>query len=441
MSFSVHQDQLERSLVEGGLVSAASLARARAIQRASGGTLDTALLEVDAIDEPALALALARAAGLAPAPPAVLAFPDPQMRRIFPGRIAERDRFAPFRLDDREVVVLACWPVDLAALDELAQMRQVRITVHAAPELWVRELQHRVYGTPMPPRLVKLAQTLASRAQSALVAGRAGPSQPPPRPVRGVTRTPPGPVRGAASPALSAAAPGAAQVEAAARAATIYVGRRPAAVADAASPRAQPQAAPASAPPAPRRAQPPAATAPIMEAGGDVAAQALPQRAVPVNWTADAVAALQRASTRDDVVRAAVTAAAQRFAVAAFLAVVKERVFCVDAAGDEGAAARARRFAATLPCAGALAAVAAGGAPHVGALGPEEPLVAALGRAGAGAVLQPVLVGGKIAGVLYVDDGATIEVARARAVVVLAGATGAALERIVRERKRRAPAL
>jgi hypothetical protein len=56
-------------------------------------------------------------------------------------------------------------------------------------------------------------------------------------------------------------------------------------------------------------------------------------------------------------------------------------------------------------------------------------------------VLQPVRVAGRVAAVLYADQGTTpLDDARARELLVFASATGAALERIVRTRKGTEPA-
>ncbi|HEX7622095.1 MAG TPA: hypothetical protein VF400_00890, partial [Anaeromyxobacteraceae bacterium] len=67
-------------LVEAGIASAAALERALARQREAGGTLDTALLELDLVEEDDLLRLLARASGLPPAPldPTL----DPRARRV-----------------------------------------------------------------------------------------------------------------------------------------------------------------------------------------------------------------------------------------------------------------------------------------------------------------------------------------------------------------------
>jgi hypothetical protein len=417
-------------LVADGLVPQEAVSRALRLQRSSGGALDTALLELDLVDEESLALALARAAGLPPAPPAVLAAPHPQLRKVLPGRLAEQHRVAPFRLDGRELVVLAAWPVDLPALDELAGMRGIRIVAHAAPELWVAELQHRVYGTPVSARLAKLARTLAARAESALDVYIEGvDSSPEPAPAAAPRPTgsrvaAPRPARGP-SVRVPPVAPAARLAGATLRVAGPAARSR----AEAVAPRPEPSAA---ARPEPVPAAPPPAAAPVPAATPASVAPDAP----------DALEALAAAATREDVVRAALAVAAARFELAAFFAVARGRAFCVDAAGaDPAAVARARAFVIPLPAPGVLGA-AAGGVPHGGPIERGDPVAAALGRGPLpGAVLQPVRVAGRVAGILYGDQrSGPVDAARASGLTVLAGATGAALERIVRARKGVEPA-
>ena len=82
---------------------------------------------------------------------------DARARRVFPSRVAERHGLAPFALDGRELSLVATYPVDLGLLDEISFMLSLHLTAHVGPEWRVRELIHRVYGSPLPPRLAALA--------------------------------------------------------------------------------------------------------------------------------------------------------------------------------------------------------------------------------------------------------------------------------------------
>ncbi|HET9594934.1 MAG TPA: hypothetical protein VFP65_05090, partial [Anaeromyxobacteraceae bacterium] len=167
-------------LADAGLVSAEGLEHARARQREAGGALDTALLELGLVREEALAPLLARASGLAPAPEGLLA-PDPRARRVFPARVAERHGLAPYRLEERELSVLATYPVDLAAVDEISFMLSLDLVPHVAPEWRVRELMARVYGAELPERFARVRE-MVEAAESAATTSIAGEQTPSPAP-------------------------------------------------------------------------------------------------------------------------------------------------------------------------------------------------------------------------------------------------------------------
>src|SRR5512147_3032731 len=136
--------------------------QALARQAERGGALDTALLEVGAIDEARLVDALARATDLRPAPPGAWEAADARARRVFPSRVAERHGLAPFALDGRELSLVAAYPVDLGLLDEISFMLSLHLTAHVGLEWRVRSLIHRLYGGTLDPRLAALAQANGS---------------------------------------------------------------------------------------------------------------------------------------------------------------------------------------------------------------------------------------------------------------------------------------
>ena len=148
---------LAQLLQEEGLVDPGGIEAAEARQRERGGALDTALLELGLLDEERLVDALARAADLPPAPAAAFAAVDPRARRLFPSKVAERHRLAPFALSGRELSIAASPPIDAGLLDELGFMISLRLVPHAAAEWRVRELISRLYGAPLPPRFASLA--------------------------------------------------------------------------------------------------------------------------------------------------------------------------------------------------------------------------------------------------------------------------------------------
>jgi hypothetical protein len=192
----VPQD-LAALLVEGGAVSQADMERAVARQAQFGDALDTALLELGLIGEGQLLAFLAQASGLPPAPPASFKDVDARARRVFPAKVAERHRLAPFALDGRDLSVVAAHPVDAAAIDEIGFMLSLTLVPHVGVEWRVHDLIHRLYGGQLPARLAKLAEgapRIAPAAESlpAAAAVEAGPAQ-------GAAPVPPPP-----APALSA---------------------------------------------------------------------------------------------------------------------------------------------------------------------------------------------------------------------------------------------
>jgi len=144
-------------LLEAGAVSEEQMERALAHQRQMSGALDTALLELALVPRRDLAGYLSRASGLPP-PPSGEFEPDPRARRVFPARVAERHGLAPFRLEGKELSLLATYPVDLAALDEISFMLSLRLVPHVAPEWQVRTLLVNVYGGTLSERFAALAQ-------------------------------------------------------------------------------------------------------------------------------------------------------------------------------------------------------------------------------------------------------------------------------------------
>jgi hypothetical protein len=157
-------DRLAELLVNEGAVTAADLERAFAHQRQAGGTLDTALLEMDLIPEERLVELLSAASGLPPAPADAFGGTDVRSRRVFPSKVATRHGLVPFALDGRELSLLAAHPVDAALLEELGFMLSLHLRPHVSTEWRVRELVGRVYGTPVDERYLELARKLGDDA-------------------------------------------------------------------------------------------------------------------------------------------------------------------------------------------------------------------------------------------------------------------------------------
>jgi hypothetical protein len=157
---------LAERLLVAGLVPPDVVRDAIARQAVYGGGLDTALLEMGAIGEPALWQALGELTGL-PLPPAVVS------QAVIPiellGGVAAalgRDWWArcqavPVAMTDGALAVLCGEPVAHAELEELRRAHGTPFVLYAAPEVRLAAARQVVFGDPMPPRLVRLLARLA----------------------------------------------------------------------------------------------------------------------------------------------------------------------------------------------------------------------------------------------------------------------------------------
>ena len=487
-------DRLLDLLLKDGAVSEEGAQRALDRQQEAGGALDTALLEVGGVDADVLEGYLARAAGLPPAPATAWTEIDARARRVFPAKVAERHAVVPFSLEGRELSVVAAYPPDLGLLDEISFMLSLHLRPHVAPEWRIRALVQHVYGTAMPRRLAAVADALRD--------SRAAPGPGPADEEAGEGEGPGragGPPDGAEGGSGAGAAQAPEDGEAAAdgeipeleedvAAALPAAGRDPeregvrVPAAGPAPPARLPGAleeperegdlpadgapgvpepdvelveeAPAGAPPPP----PPAPPAPPRLAAGTPwpapRAPAPPRpRAAPApagapgpGWTlGEARAALASARDRDEVIVAALRYARDFFDYAAMFAVTRDALYGHEALGrEEGAREECRRVAAELSDPGFFRIPIETRGPYLGPP-PLDPATAAilsgLRRATPRTVLlHPIFVRDRAVGVIYADNGeAPVSARRLGDLFLVLGSLGAALERILRERKLHPP--
>ncbi len=426
-------------LLEAGAATAGQLERALARQREAGGALDTALLEDGAVREDELVRFLCRASGLPPPPPEPIE-PDPRARRLFPGRVAERHGLAPFRLDGRELFLLAKHPVDLAALDEISFMLSLHLVPCVAPEWRVHELQARVYGTKLAERFAAVAEAVRSTTSTSISA----PSVSSPSPWKGEGR---GEGRPATGPApLSGPPPASGEGET--QTDDAQLGAIAIDVEDAPEPGpVEPRPPPALGFGHPGHEEPlAAALAQAVEAAdaallGEAGAREPPPEAPPRWSREEAFAALEAAHHRDEIVAVGLRYARDFFEAAAVFAVTHERVVGHDAVGWEGARERCRAVQLAPDGAGLFRAVIETSGPYLGPVAREPGNEALLGGLGRGwpriALVYPVALRDRTVCVLYADNGdAPVSPRRLGDLLLLAGGLGGAFERILREAKR-----
>jgi hypothetical protein len=171
-------------LVRDGTVTAEMLRAATARQAVYGGALDTALLELGAVDEPTLWSALADATGVPIPDAALVERPDPAAAARFDAAWSRRCRAVPVG-QRRGLVQLCCGePVDQVGLAAARAALGVSFELFVVPEVRLAAARQAVYGEPMPPRLLRvLARLLGAqpvrRWVRALAPDDSTPSTPP----------------------------------------------------------------------------------------------------------------------------------------------------------------------------------------------------------------------------------------------------------------------
>jgi hypothetical protein len=429
-------------LVQEGAVAAATMEQALARQAEAGGALDTALLELRAIDEERLVDALARATDLRPAPPGAWEAADARARRVFPSRVAERHGLAPFALDGRELSLVAAYPVDLGLLDEISFMLSLHLTAHIGLEWRVRSLIHRLYGGTLDPRLAALAQANGSMPTVDLTreleieepvaideppdaeeeggpapqeAGEPAPEPGAPPPEAPEAPPPPPPLTGFGHDDSEPLEPLAAALAQALESEDFSWLDEAVPEPPAAAPHAQPAAAPAL------------------------------DRSAPPRWSLEqARGALAAAATRDEVVLTALRYARDFFEFTAVFAVTRDAVAGYDALGlEEDARDRCRGTAIYTSDPGIFRTVIETRAPYLGPVAGElsgnEAILSGLGRRVPRTVLvAPVVLRDRAVCVLYADNGeAPVSARRLGELLLFLATVGSAFERLIRDRKNR----
>jgi hypothetical protein len=341
------QTGLSSFLVREGFVSAERMAEAIERSALYRVRLDTALLELRALDERGAGEALGRLTGYPVATPSLLGHAGAPAA-VFPREWAETLEVAPCRVDEGEIHLVACGPVDPRRLEELESCLGAVLQLHAAPQFRVREAFARVYGGALPERFRRLV-------------ARFGPS--------------PGPTSAPAAEAAPAVAPEPSLEPPASLPAALAADEPPPAGA----------ARPAEPAPAPGPVPAPAAAPP----------DAIPS---PRSRAVAALAAFLEGSPRRDEILGAV----QRFLESRF---VHGQAFIVARGWVSPAGARRPRISLDQPS--VLTNVASGGIPFRGPVPRgNHALFAALGRLQPRElVLAPVLVGDRVVCVLWGDQG------------------------------------
>jgi hypothetical protein len=152
--------RLSDCLVRTGALREEVVRAATARQAVYGGALDTAILELGALDEPTLWTALATATE-APVPDAALfENPDPAAAAVFGIAWSHRCRAVPVGQAGGVLQLCCSEPIAEADLEAARAALGVSFELFVVPEVRLAAARQAVYGEPMPPRLLRILARL-----------------------------------------------------------------------------------------------------------------------------------------------------------------------------------------------------------------------------------------------------------------------------------------
>ena len=172
-------ERLSAFLMAERVVPAATIEAAVARQRVYGGGLDTALLEMGALSEPALWTRLAAVSGL-PMPSPEIA--DGSAVSDAPALGAEQTlalRAVPIGESDGVLGVLCAEPVAADDIREAAAARGLRAKLYIVPETRLLAVRQRVYGETLPQRYAPLLARAMGTTRARKSFARPRPARPP----------------------------------------------------------------------------------------------------------------------------------------------------------------------------------------------------------------------------------------------------------------------
>ncbi|RLB62155.1 MAG: hypothetical protein DRI90_09745, partial [Deltaproteobacteria bacterium] len=160
--------QLVDELTVRGELDAAALEWARSHQAVHGGTLDSALLELDLIDEDALLSSLESYYELPAGRPADATGADPDAAKRVPRSLSEALAMCPVRIADGKLVALVEQSLSDRWVEEL-RFAGLGVKQLVVPAHYIDLARAQVYGPPCPERARELERRLAKRRQAAAI--------------------------------------------------------------------------------------------------------------------------------------------------------------------------------------------------------------------------------------------------------------------------------
>ena len=160
-------ERLEAHLVARGLLTPERAEDALRSQALVGGAMDTVLLEMGAIREEELVVALGEVSGLQPIHLADYV-PNPEMASALPREEAERLNLTPLSIEDGMLHVAVPYPVPMRGLEALVRKLGRSVAPWVSTDVRVRAWRAQIYGTPMPARDAALLGTLGPTLEERL---------------------------------------------------------------------------------------------------------------------------------------------------------------------------------------------------------------------------------------------------------------------------------
>jgi hypothetical protein len=151
---------LSEYLVRDGALPAETVRTALGRQIVYGGALDTALLEMGAIDEPTLWGELSLSSGLPIPSTALIESADPALGALFDLARSTRCRAVPVARQDDTLQLLCGEPVEGRHLEQASAELGLDLELFVVPEVRLKVARQVIYGQPMPPRFLRLLARL-----------------------------------------------------------------------------------------------------------------------------------------------------------------------------------------------------------------------------------------------------------------------------------------
>jgi hypothetical protein len=156
-------DPLLDILIAGDVLNEDMAEWAQAHQAEHGVPLDTALLELDLIDEAELLNGLESCLGMTTARPHDLLRLDPEVAKTLPESFSSSFSLSPLRLHGKELVALVVSPLDEGSLEDLHNLFGLEVRQLAAPSHFLALARDKLYGTGIDERSRTLEARLAQR--------------------------------------------------------------------------------------------------------------------------------------------------------------------------------------------------------------------------------------------------------------------------------------